>query len=57
MVSRQFHAKSISNPISLDRKESGLPIYDIFPITGLPKSASLPVTPTQQTKLRLKEGK
>jgi hypothetical protein len=39
------------------RKESGLPFFDILLITGLPKSASLPVATTQQTKLRLQTGK
>jgi hypothetical protein len=42
---------------SFYRKESGLPFFDILLITGLPKSASLPVATTQQTKLRLQTGK
>ena len=37
-------------------KESGLPFFDIILITNLPKSASLPVATTQQTKLRLQSG-
>eukprot|EP01040_Poterioochromonas_malhamensis_P009990 gene9990-10856_t len=37
-------------------KDSGLPFFDIILITGLPKSASLPVATTQQTKIRLKSG-
>lgn len=37
-------------------KESGLPFFDIILITGLPKSAGLPVGLTQQTKKRLVPG-
>jgi hypothetical protein len=37
-------------------KESGLPFYDILLLEGLPKSASLPVATTQQTKRKLQSG-
>jgi hypothetical protein len=39
------------------RKESGLPFYDIILLPNLPKSAGLPVGTTQQTKLRLQDGR
>jgi hypothetical protein len=39
------------------RKESGLPFYDIILLPDLPKSAGLPVGTTQQTKLRLQDGR
>eukprot|EP00597_Dinobryon_sp_UTEXLB2267_P000987 CAMPEP_0170065456 /NCGR_PEP_ID=MMETSP0019_2-20121128/5536_1 /TAXON_ID=98059 /ORGANISM="Dinobryon sp., Strain UTEXLB2267" /LENGTH=553 /DNA_ID=CAMNT_0010272329 /DNA_START=11 /DNA_END=1669 /DNA_ORIENTATION=+ len=38
-------------------KESGLPFYDLILISGLPKSAGLPVATTQHTKQRLLDGR
>lgn len=38
-------------------QSSGLPFYDILLLENLPKSASLPVATTQETKRRLQSGK
>lgn len=39
------------------RKESGMPFFEIILLPNLPKSAGLPVGLTQQTKLRLQDGR
>jgi len=38
-------------------KESGMPFYEVLLMPKLPKSAGLPVGLTQQTKLRLQDGR
>jgi hypothetical protein len=40
-----------------NRKDSGLPFYDVILLPKLPKNASLPVGTTQQAKLRLQDGR
>lgn len=40
----------------LNRNVSGLPFYDILLLENLPKSASLPVATSQETKRRIRAG-
>jgi hypothetical protein len=39
-----------------NRKTANLPFYDVMLMENLPKSASIPVSTVQQTKLRIQNG-
>jgi hypothetical protein len=42
--------------LSACRNVSGLPFFDVMLLENLPKSASLPVATSQETKRRIREG-
>ena len=52
-----IHPSAILTYLYYYRKESGLPFFEVILLPNLPKSAGLPVGLTQQTKLRLQDGR
>jgi hypothetical protein len=48
-----FH---FNNSYLTPRNVSGLPFFDVMLLENLPKSASLPVATSQETKRRIREG-